>query len=628
MSVTIKGINKSTEVGRIGYGCMSLTTKPGPPIPDEQAFEAIKTAIDNGSTFLNAGQFYGGEKNLELLNRFFTKYPEYADKTVLSVKGAFDLATFQADCSTDGLRKSVLRIREILGGTKKLDLFQPARVDPKVPIEQVMKDLKAMVEEGLFDYVGLSECSANTIRKAHAVFPISVLEEEYSPFSLDMERNEVLATCKELGIPIAAYSPIGKGLLSGEPINPNEFHEGDFRKHLDKLNGENWEINQVIVQKFNAISAKKGIAPSQLSLAWILKQWPEGFIPIPGSSRPKVVGDNLKALGVTVNDEEDKEIREVVGGVKGGRTARPQIISDEQAFEAIKAAIDAGSTFLNSAEFYGPPTDGEANLKLLNRFFTKYPEYAPKCILSVKGAFNMKAFQHECSTEGLRKSVLRITELLGGKKRLDVFAPARIDPNVPIEDMMKDLKAMVDEGLFDYVGLSECSANTIKRAHAVCPISVLEEEYNPISLDMEKNGVLATCKELSIPITVYSPLGKGLLSGEFTKPTDLQEGDFRLRFDRFQTENWDTNYALITKFKKIAEQKGVTPALLSLAWILRQWPEGFIPIPGSSRPDVVVTNLKALEVALTDEEDEEIRSATAGVVGGRYGKFAERFLSV
>ncbi|KAH8915901.1 Aldo/keto reductase, partial [Atractiella rhizophila] len=156
----------------------------------------------------------------------------------------------------------------------------------------------------------------------------------------------------------------------------------------------------------------------------------------------------------------------------------------------------------------------------------------------------------------------------------------------------------------------------------------LEEEYSPFSRDMEGSGLLATCKELDIPIAAYSPLSRGILTGALTKPTDIDKGDMRHKYDRFQPEHWEHNYALVTKFKSIAERKGVTPAQLSLAWILKQRPDGFVPIPGSSRPQVILENLKALEVTITDEEDKEIREATAGVAGGRYNKHVEHTLSV
>ncbi|KAH8926752.1 aldo/keto reductase, partial [Atractiella rhizophila] len=288
-------------------------------------------------------------------------------------------------------------------------------------------------------------------------------------------------------------------------------------------------------------------------------------------------------------------------------TARPVPIPDEQAFEAIKTAIDSGATFLNSSIFYGYPPDSESGLRLLNRFFTQYPEYADRCVLSVKGALNLQTMTADCSTDNLRKTVLRIQELLGPNKRLDLFEPARVDKNIPIEQVMKDLKGMVEDGLFDYIGLSEASANTIRRAHGVCPISVLEEEYSAFSLHLEQNEVLQTCKELGIVLAAYSPLSRGLLGGVVEKPSDLPEGDLRSRHERFQPENLEKNAVLIKKFKSIASKKGITPPQLALAWILKQWPEGFLPIPGTTRANVVLENLGALNVVVTNEEDKEIR---------------------
>lgn len=168
----------------------------------------------------------------------------------------------------------------------------------------------------------------------------------------------------------------------------------------------------------------------------------------------------------------------------------------------------------------------------MSRFFEKYPDYVDKIFLSVKGAI-APGLKPDSSDESLRRSVTNINKLLK-HKTMDLFEPARVDKSRPVEDVMRTLDALRKEGHFKYIGLSEVSAATIRKAHAVAPVAAVEVEYSPFSLDIEKNGVLDTCKELGITIIAYSPLGRGLLSGKIKSIDDIPEGDHRRNFDRFQ----------------------------------------------------------------------------------------------
>lgn len=310
---------------RMGYGLMNFTWTPR-NIPDEQAFEAIKLAVDNGCTMLNSGEFYSNEplkdptRNLRLLSRFYDKYPEYVDRTYLSVKGGLARGSFTADASEENLRESVTTINKTLGGKKKMDLFEMARVDPKTPIKDTMATLLKLRDEGHFQDIGLSEVSAKTIRAAVEFAPIAAVEVEYSPWSLDIEHNGVLAACRELKIPVVAYSPLGRGFLTGQLRSPNDLEEGDHRKALDRFKPGNFEKNLIIVDKLGELATAKGITPVQMILAWELAQW-EDIYPIPGSTRPEGVRECLDALNITLSSVEIQEIRDVANSadIVGGR---------------------------------------------------------------------------------------------------------------------------------------------------------------------------------------------------------------------------------------------------------------------------------------------------------------------
>lgn len=323
------GPDHLVNVGAVGYGLMGLTWRADKK-SDPEAFEAILTSLKNGGNFLNAGEFYGlapkrTYANLELLNRFFNQYPEWSEngKCFLSVKGGIEIKDGQMmgpDGSEEGLRKSVDSINNKLGGKKKMDLFEMARVDKKIEIEETMKTLKKLIDEGKFQHIGLSEVSARTIERAHAIHPISAVEVEYSPSSLDIEKNEVLATCKRLRIPIVAYSPLGRGLLTGKVKSIADIPEGDHRHHFDRFQPNNLSHNLKLLEQIKSIADKKSCTPAQLCLSWLLAQ-SDLIIPIPGSSRVEGVKEALNSLNVKLNENDLNQMRKVVdeADIKGGR---------------------------------------------------------------------------------------------------------------------------------------------------------------------------------------------------------------------------------------------------------------------------------------------------------------------
>jgi pyridoxine 4-dehydrogenase len=202
------------EVGNTGYGLMGLTWRATPP-PQEQSFKAMKAALAAGSFNWNGGELYGTPQynSLHLLNAYFTKYHEDADKVLLCIKGAIDPDKHQPDGSEAGIKRSIDNCLKLLDGKKRLDLFEPARVDPNVPIEETVKYINEYVKAGKIGGISLSEVSANTIRRAAKVAKISAVEVEFSMFSTDILANGIAEACAEHDIPIIAYSPIGRGFL-------------------------------------------------------------------------------------------------------------------------------------------------------------------------------------------------------------------------------------------------------------------------------------------------------------------------------------------------------------------------------------------------------------------------------
>jgi len=324
-STHLGGTASHIYIHKIGLGLMMMTWTPN-VTPDEQAFEAIKTATDlvpaGQKLFLNSGEFYGlnpRTANLELLARFFTKYPELQDRTFLSVKGGTGADDLKTDASPENLCRSVDAINKALDGKKRLDLFQCARVDPKVPIEQIIERLKVLVEEGKVDHIGVSEVSAETLKRACKVHGIAAVEIEVSPWAYEEETKKVIATAADLDIPVIGYSPLGRGFLTGK-VKREDLPEGDFRRHLARFQEDARIQNQKIVDALSVIAQKKGVSNAQLSLAWVSSLGPH-VVPMPGSSKASRVKENSDAGKIRFNEEELQEIHNMLAKVevKGGR---------------------------------------------------------------------------------------------------------------------------------------------------------------------------------------------------------------------------------------------------------------------------------------------------------------------
>ncbi|KAI1074637.1 NADP-dependent oxidoreductase domain-containing protein [Whalleya microplaca] len=294
-----------------------------------------------------------------------------------------------------------------------------------------------------------------------------------------------------------------------------------------------------------------------------------------------------------------------------GMTWRANQTPDEQAFAAMKAAITNGATFWF----------------LLRRYFEKYPADASKVTLFVKGCADPKSLYPTNNRAGVRASVDNCIRVLGGAKKIDVFGPTRQDPSVPLEETIGELKRLVDEGKIGGVGISEVGAETTKKAHAICPLSLIEVEFSLWSTEILTNGVAATAKSLNIPIVAYSPLGRGFLTGQLKSVKDIPEGDIRLYFDRFQPENFDKNLELVDKLKAFAQKTGVTPAQLALAWVLANSNSGdcgtIIPIPGAPVAQRVEENTKQVKLSSGQKAELDAILDSVSISGGRYNQQLE-----
>ncbi|KAL2824243.1 Aldo/keto reductase [Aspergillus cavernicola] len=296
-------------VGPIGLGLMGFTWRPN-PCSQEQAFEALRAALKSGCNFWNGGEIYGKRhyNSLVLLEQYFEKYPEDADKVVLSIKGGINLQTRQPDGSVEGTRRTIEDSTAQLNGRKKIDLFEFARRDQNVPMEVTFSTMKEYVEAGTIGGISLSEVRAETIHEAVKHTKVLAVEVELSLFSTDVLENGIAAACAQYGIPMVAYSPIGRGMLTGEIRKYEDIPKDSMLQDYPRFQPENFDINMQLVHKVEDIAAKKGCTPAQFAINWVraigTRPGMPTIIPIPGATTAARVEENSKVIALTEEEME------------------------------------------------------------------------------------------------------------------------------------------------------------------------------------------------------------------------------------------------------------------------------------------------------------------------------------
>jgi aryl-alcohol dehydrogenase-like predicted oxidoreductase len=311
----------SLTVSALGLGCMGMSEFYG-SADEAEAVQVIQRALDLGCTFLDTADMYGPFTNEQLVGRAIagrrdevvlaTKFgnERRPDGSRVGVNGRPDYVRSACDASLQRL------------GVDYVDLYYQHRVDTTVPIEETVGAMAELVAAGKVRHLGMSEAAPETLRRGHATAPIAALQTEYSLWTRDPEDNGVLATCRELGIGFVAYSPLGRGFLTGQIRTPDDLEPDDFRRHHPRFQGENFQRNLDLVAKVEQIADEEGCTPGQLALAWLLAQG-DDVVPIPGTKRVRYLEENLGALDVALTGEDLRRIEDVapVGATSGDRYA-------------------------------------------------------------------------------------------------------------------------------------------------------------------------------------------------------------------------------------------------------------------------------------------------------------------
>jgi len=309
----------SLEVSELGSGCMSISANYGPPADRDQGIRVIRAAHEKGVRFFDTAEVYGPYTNEELVGEALAPF---RDQVVVATKFGFDL-------EAGGLNSRPEHIKKALEGslkrlkTDRIDLYYQHRVDPKVPIEDVAGAIKGLIKEGKVLHFGLSEASAKTIRRAHAVQPVTAIQTEYSLMTRDPERNGVLETCEDLGIGFVPWGPVGMGYLTGKVDAGTKFDpKTDLRAGFERFTPENLAANRPVVDLLRGFAKKKGATPAQFALAWLLAQKP-WIVPIPGTRNMAHLEENLAAIHVQLTPADLREIDAAFSkvAVHGGRMA-------------------------------------------------------------------------------------------------------------------------------------------------------------------------------------------------------------------------------------------------------------------------------------------------------------------
>ena len=306
----------SLEVSAIGLGCMGMSTA-FPPFPDRGSMiELIRKAVDDGVTFFDTAQAYGPFTNEELVGEALERG---RDQVVIATKFGFNLESGMAggvDSRPETIRSSVERSLSRLR-TETIDLLYQHRVDPNVPIEEVAGTAKELIAEGKVRHFGLSEAGVETIRRAHAVQPVTALQSEYSLWWREPE-DAILPTLEELGIGFVPFSPLGKGFLTGAIDENTQFEDSDFRANNPRFQEDARKANRAFVDLLGAIAQRENATPAQIALAWLLAQKP-WIVPIPGTTKVHRLEENIAAAQVELNEDDLREIEDALPEEQGAR---------------------------------------------------------------------------------------------------------------------------------------------------------------------------------------------------------------------------------------------------------------------------------------------------------------------
>ncbi|KAK2966160.1 hypothetical protein RJ640_026811, partial [Escallonia rubra] len=629
--------SQGLDVSAVGLGCMGMPWSLGHPKPEPEMIKLIHHAVDSGVTFFDTSDVYGPHTNEILIGKALkgvmrekvqvaTKFGARVENGKPVVQG--DPAYVRACC------EGSLKRLEI----DCIDLYYVHRIDTTVPIEVTVGELKKLVEEGKIKYIGLSEASPDTIRRAHAVHPITAVQLEWSLWTRDSV-EEVIPTCRELGIGIVPYSPLGQGFFAVGPKVAESMTENDFRRTVPKFQGENFERNKTAYERVKELAEKKGCTPSQLALAWVLHQG-DDVVPIPGTTKIENFNENVGAVSVSLTPQEMAELETIASRIKEMASAKKAVprrklgsqgldVSalglgcmgmswaighpkpEPEMIKLLHHAVHSGVTFFDTSDVYGPHTNeiliGKAlkgvmreNVQVATKFGTRVEDGKPV----VQGD---PAYVRACCEASLKRLEIDC---------IDLYYVHRIDTTVPIEVTVGELKKLVEEGKIKYIGLSEASPDTIRRAHAVHPITAVQLEWSLWTRDSEEE-VIPTCRELGIGIVPYSPLGQGFFAVGPKVAESVTENDFRRHVPKFQGENFERNKTAYERVKEMAEKKGCTPSQLALAWVLHQGND-VVPIPGTTKIENFNENVGAGSVSLTPQEMAELETIASLIKGDRY----------
>lgn len=310
-------------VPAIGLGCMGMTTGFGGDIygkaDEKEAIATIHRSLELGGNFLDTADIYGPFLNEQLIAKAIQGNRE---EFIIASKFGFEIddngkATWAINGNKNYIKKAVERSLKNLG-TDYIDLYYLHRLDTNTPIEETVEAMSELVKEGKVKYIGLSEVSSETIRKAHKVHPLTAVQSEYSLFERQIEELGILDTLKELGVSLIAYSPVGRGFLNGEIQKPEDFRENDFRKSIPKYQGEQFYKNVELVNEIKNVAAEKNITSAQLAIAWVIAK---GHTPIPGTKRVKYVEENIAAASISLNQEDLSRLERIIplGTATGAR---------------------------------------------------------------------------------------------------------------------------------------------------------------------------------------------------------------------------------------------------------------------------------------------------------------------